>query len=540
MNKKLLKVSLLALGAVFMPAINGASVIDDTGDNGKYNGDVSGHTFLSVRPQFQSGMPEKESLWRRRATPGPCGLGRDCGWGGAVQVVGFGGQSNKSARLGEFFMYGGSNQLFVSSNQELFPQIDPANFGLFAVTPDTQYSSTIQFNPRESDGGVGFEWRQYLGCVSECAGNWWFDISFPVVQISNRVTLTELNRTVSGAGDFEAGSATSMIQAFQGTVPFDFLNPEGSHSVGPMLYGLIPSPTGYLRKSGVADLELKIGYDALCTECCFINGYVGVLVPTGNRPKAKYIFEPIVGHNHHVGFLFGSAMFYDCWSDCDRNLTWEVAFDSRYLFSGHETRSFDLKYRPWSRYLLVYASAADAVAGIVSPGINYFTQEFKVTPRFYTTIDTSLVYTSMCGLQAQVGWNFWARESEKLKLKNPFPNGIAVAALNSGNEQLPNATNLLSNIGNNNGCATPGVICTGQVSLPTVYGISTTLNSSNIDFASATNPAVISNIIYGTVGYDFDICCYPTFAAVGGSYEFPAVNTALTRWKVWGKVGISF
>ena len=88
--------------------------------------------------------------------------------------------------------------------------------------------------------------------------------------------------------------------------------------------------------------------------CCYVNGYVGVLAPTGNRPRARVMFEPIVGHNRHVGFAFGSLMSYDIFTDCDRALSWEVNLDSLYLFKGRETRSFDLKgHGPWSRYLLV-------------------------------------------------------------------------------------------------------------------------------------------------------------------------------------------
>jgi hypothetical protein len=532
MDKKILKISLLALGVIFMPALRAdSSVIDDTGDNGKYNGDVSGHTFLSIRPQFQSGMPEKESLWRRRATPCPCGFGPECGLGGAFQVVGFGGRSNKSARLGEFFMFGGSNQLMVNSNQAVFPQVNPLHFGVeFA----TSFSSTIQFNPRQSVGGVGFEWRQYLGCVAECAGNWWFDISFPVVHVSNRVTLTELGTLAVGA--LSPGAAPNMTTAFQGTTNFASIGGRGN-----MMFGLIPSGTQKLKKTKVADVEIKIGYDALCSDCCFVNGYVGALVPTGNRPKGVFIFEPIVGHNRHTGFIFGSYLSYDVWSDCDRSLTWDVSFDSRYLFSGKETRSFDLKYRPWSRYLLVYANAADAAAGVPSPGINQFTQEFKVTPRFYTTMNTALCYSSMCGFQAEVGWNFWARQAEKLKLRNPFPSNVSIAALTNTNGFVaPPTTNILSNIGNNNfcgDCVVGGIDeCTAQLPI----SAATTLTAADIDYASAANPATQSNIIYGTIGYNWDWCNMPMFVGFGGSYEFTSINTAINRWNIWGKFGVSF
>lgn len=541
MNNSMIKISLVALGALCMPALQGASVINDTGSNGKYNGDISGHTFLSIRPQFQSGLPEHDSLFRRRATCGPCGFGREGGWNGAFQVVGFGGRSTKSARLGEFFMYGGSNQLIVSSDQASFPQVNPINFGIAYAGVGASYTSTIQFNPRESVAGAGFEWRQHFGwwnCDNECS-KWWFDISFPVVQVSNRVSLTEFNVTTVGTPI--AGTAANMIEAFQGTANFGALNPGVVCTATAMQYGLIPSTTKKLKRTGVADVEIKIGYDAIHTDCFYANGYVGALAPTGNKPKAKYIFEPMVGHNHHAGVLFGGQIMYDMWSCADRCLSWEINFDSRYLFSGTETRSFDLKYRPWSRYLLVYTSAANAAAGCVSPGINSFTQQFNVTPRFYSSLNTALVYNSMCGFQGEVGWNFWSRQSEKLKLKNPFPTGIYVAALSNVNGIIADTTNILSNIGNNNYCfdcvnGALADVCTAQLATATTPA----LNASNIDYASVVNPATLSNIIYGTLGYNWDWCCLPMFFGIGGSYEFTSINTSISRWNVWGKLGISF
>lgn len=541
MNNKL-KISLLSLGVIFMPALQAASVINDTGSNGKYNGDVSGHTFLSIRPQFQSGMPEHDSLFRRRATCGPCGFGREGGFGGAFQVVGFGGRSTKSARLGEFFMFGGSNQLIVDSTQANFPQVNPLNFGISyaSVGAAPRFSSTIQFNPRESVAGVGFEWRQHFGWWSDCECKWWFDISFPVVQVSNRVGFTELN--VKTVGTPLAGTAANMTQAFLGTTNFNAISPGLCTTSSTMQFGLIPTGTRRsLKKTGVADVEIKIGYDGLHTDCFYVNGYVGALVPTGNRPNARYIFEPMVGHNRHAGFLFGGEIMYDMWSGCDSCLSWEINFDSRYLFSSREKRSFDLKNRPWSRYLLVYASQADATNGCVSPGINFFTQDMNVTPRFYSSMNTALVYTTMCGFQAEAGWNFWARQAEKIKLKNPFPANIFVAALDADNDiTAPAQTSILSNIGNND-APFGGIGCTASttriaLAAPFPAGV----QQRDIDFASAANPATLSNIIYGTLGYNWDWCCLPMFFGVGGSYEFTSVNTSISRWNVWGKFGVSF
>ncbi len=553
MNKKLVRVSLLALGVIFTPLVNAASVEDNTGADGKYNGDVSGHTFLSIRPQFQSGMSEKESLWRRRAFDGAFGCGCEGGMGGAIQVVGFGGRSTRSARLGEFFMFGGSNQLTVNSDQSAFADINPFNFGIVGA-PDAAFtfSSTIQFNPRQSVAGVGFEWRQYFGWWNGCGSNWWFDISFPVVQVSNRVTLTEIG--IASTGTFLAGSATSITGALAGQATF-------AAAVGTtsMQFGLIPTASTHLKKTGVADVEIKIGYDSLCSEHCYVNGYVGALIPTGNRPKGVYIFEPMVGHNHHAGILFGGEVCYDFWTGCDRALTWEMSFDSRYLFKGRETRSFDLRNRPWSRYQLVFATPADAAAGIPTPGINVFTREMNVTPRFQLATNTALIYSTMCGFQAELGYNFWARQAEKISLRNPFPAGISIAGLTTSNDGATTgieigATNLLSTIGNNNTCnivcaaggdtptcvpsgAAPLLVCTASL---VTTGPGGTLSAQDISLESAANPATISNIVYGTLGYNFDLCCLPVFLGLGGSYEFSSVNTSINRWNIWGKFGVSY
>jgi len=589
MNKKLLKISLLTLGAFFISAeADACQTSCNTSCNTSSNscssnstsckGDISG-SFLFIRPNFQVGMPEVESFWRRRANNGECGEGREGGLGAAIQIVPFGGRSNKESRLGSFFAFGGSNGLSANSSQAvtaLTPaQINPINFGIQYTGVGASFSSTFTFNPRQSFAGVGFEWRQYLGWWNECGSNWWFDISFPFEHVQNKMNLCE--STPVTVGTSVVGGVSSMAQAFAGQAVYT--NIAGNGNAVNMQYGLIPlssdcnsgcddscntscatscstTSTCGLKtyRNGVADVTIRLGYDGLCTECCYVNGYVGVLAPTGNRPNARLMFEPIIGHNRHVGFVFGSLMSYDIFSDCDRALSWEVNFDSLYLFKGKETRSFDLKgHGAWSRYLLVYANAADAAAGTVSPGINYFTQEVNVTPRFWTSINSALVYNQRCGLSAELGWNFWAKQAEKVSLKNPSCfTGVTLVGLNQLNDQyadlsvnpiIPNQTNLLNTIGNNNGIA---YCVNGETttipfnsSLVPVTATYAALTPADLDLCSGANPAAMTNMVYGTLGWNFDWCA-PMFVGVGGSYEFTPINTALNRWTVWGKWGVSF
>ena len=65
------------------------------------------------------------------------------------------------------------------------------------------------------------------------------------------------------------------------------------------------------------------------------------------------------------------------------------------------------------------------LAGTYStPGINVFTQPLEVTPRFLFNMLTSIVFSD-CGFQAEVGYNFWARQSECVKLACPWQQVVA-------------------------------------------------------------------------------------------------------------------
>ncbi len=277
------------------------------------------------------------------------------------------------------------------------------------------------------------------------------------------------------------------------------------------------------KKTGFADLEIKLGYDWVCEDAYRADFWVGALVPTGNKPKAVYVFEPIIGHNKHWGIIGGAHYGVELWSDCECSLNWEVAFAGKYLFKNDETRMLDLKFRPWSRYILVFEDQAAAAAQEVKNGSEFFTRKMQVTPRFQGDINSAFVYTG-CNFQAEVGYNFWARQAEKVRLDKPWQEGPAVVEINSNGA---NRINRLSNIGDDNS----GAFVT--------YSAETRIKESDLDLASATHVAALSHIVYGALGYRWDCWCWPTFAGFGGSYEFSAVNTAVNRWAVWGKFGIS-
>ena len=314
---------------------------------------------------------------------------------------------------------------------------------------------------------------------------------------------------------------------------------------------------GSRKRTSVADIELKIGYSYMDNDCCYFESYFGIQIPTSHRPNGEYVFEPLAGHNGHFALMTGWASAFQLWSSCDgeKTLYSEIEFNSRYFVSRNETRSFDLKEKPWSRYMPVYENQTAAENDTLTPGINVFTQELKVKPRFSHDINLGLVYNTCC-FQGEVGWNFWARQAELVELKDPWLTGNNAPSIPDCCN--PSTVNRARNIRENftavclssadADCslvcqnANPDGTCTLIVPWQSATSTETyaPVTEQDLNLNSAAHPGAMSHTIYGSLGYKWDHWCYPPFVGIGGSYELTGENTALNRWMLWAKTGFSY
>src|SRR5205814_7945427 len=111
--------------------------------------------------------------------------------------------------------------------------------------------------------------------------------------------------------------------------------------------------------------------------------------------------------------------------------------------SRTQRRSFDLKNKPWSRYISVYANeeqaqeAADSLdTTLATPGINVFTKSLKITPGLAHNINTAFVFTCRT-FEGEIGYNFYAKRSEHAKLACCWVEGPAIKHFNGLGETNP-------------------------------------------------------------------------------------------------------
>jgi len=200
---------------------------------------------------------------------------------------------------------------------------------------------------------------------------WWFEISSPLVRVKNDLRFDE--KVIE-----DGGGAALAVTGFPDD--FEFLGTmREAFQQKAWKFGKIAMCGSDQTKWGLADIELKIGTQWVNTDKCSLETYMGVLVPTGTKPKAKFLFEPIIGHNNHWGIMHGGSAQFEVWAKEEDGKKLEFMLDAhgKYLFSSCEKRSFDVKCKPWSRYMEVYKDKAQATeagaANLVlmsSPGIS--------------------------------------------------------------------------------------------------------------------------------------------------------------------------
>ncbi len=518
-----MKKQLVILLVCLMPLTHLFARKDDTiGD------DVFGQTFFTIRPEYQTPFPEKTSLVRDRT------LARCEGIEGSLEVVLFGGLSAKSSDLMKYFAPFPKTQLIVDSlppeggQTDIDRDINPVHFGIhytangqFDGAP-ARYRTTMQIRPKRSVFGLGITYKQYIGKCDNPCKKWFMELSGPILYVRNKVHLTEFDTIVSGFP--VEGSAATLAQAFTGAIPI-FTTPTNEDT--PMLYGKINDASNNGMRNVGFDVEIKFGADTVMTDCFSFNGYFGLHVPGSRRPNGEYLFEAIAGFNQHFGFLLGGATSVTMWQECDRSLTWEIESTSHYFVHNVQTRSFDLKYRAWSRYMLVRDQN-----GVIVPGINVFTRSMKVSPRFSFDVNTGIVYNIDGKFQGEVGYNLYALQGERVRLIDRFPTGLATVGFNNATLYPdPNFITRKSDIGDNN----QNIPAPGQPgALP-----NETIEEDNLNLLSAAHPGALSNLVYFSMGYQWDTLKFPLAAALGASYEISGKNTALTRWLIWGKICMS-
>ena len=338
-------------------------------------------------------------------------------------------RSFRTQKISEF-LFGDEKLVFSGSRVDDRKDTDilADYFGLPA-----DFRSIVKFRPLISNVLFDFNWYQSLDV---CLSGFYFRIHLPVVHTKWDLNVKEV--AITGGKAFHPAGymaservevidlATNVTQALQGKTTFGDMRE-------PIKFGKI---FGRQTMSRVAEVQGVIGWNFLQNDWYHLGLNIRGAAPTGNNPKAEFLFEAIVGNRHHLELGGGLTSHVDLWESEDGYNKVALYFDANvtHLFSAKQLRSYDLKNNgPGSRYMLLEELASPAINLHVDddmlatfqyqrrliPAINKTTLESKI--RIGVQGDMVLKVAYQCGgFEADVGYNFWGQSKEKLQCREKF------------------------------------------------------------------------------------------------------------------------
>ena len=187
-----------------------------------------------------------------------------------------------------------------------------------------------------------------------------------------------------------------------------------------------------------AEFQVALGWNFLRESWYHAGFALRAAAPTGNRPDAEFLFEPIIGNGGHWELGIGLTSHVQVYSSdddihrlalyCDANIT--------HLFDATQKRSFDFtKNGNGSRYILledIAAPSQNLFVGMVAgdpaenqyqrrlmPAINKTTFDVKIDIAAQADIVLKLAYQYK-NFEFDLGYNFYGRSKEKINRCQTF------------------------------------------------------------------------------------------------------------------------
>lgn len=418
------------------------------------------------------------------------------------QVTGFYQDSTNKAEVGEYFGIGnGKNSFVVGDDAAVASNPPTANIlNRLLIHKDdvtggpSTLAGNVSFNPHQQIAGLRFDYFQDL--TSPLCGMF-FKMRMPVVWVEHDMKLR-----VAGSVNSDPAPGFSLQDFFKGNVSE---TTDGDNLQDPLTKAKI---NGRRHKFGVADIDLAVGYKCVHSDTGYLFLNAGITIPTGNKVRGEYLFEPVCGNGQHFGLGAGIDAGAELW--CNQNAAFHIlaAAEYRYLFERTEERTVGVNGTPFGQYFL--AGKANQQDEPLFPAANVLTQGLKVKPGSQLDSMVAVAFKSG-GFVLDVGYNMFWKDNEDVWLKN-WQDGVYALA----NVDYP----------------TSAQFDLGTRALQP-------LNRADLNVQAAATPSLFTHKIFGGIGYTSKICSCPLSFGIGGSYEFATTNADLENYAVWAKIMIS-
>ncbi|MBU1007547.1 hypothetical protein KKA53_00505 [Candidatus Dependentiae bacterium] len=495
-------------------------------------------TFLMPRSHVDN-MAMEYSTWHKLFR-----MIDDDMWGGTVGATGFYQSSQNEVGLGRYFgkfnsatgpnitnPYAGSTQdfIWVLDRQPLATGLNEEALLLdqdFIIHDfENQVTDPLAvrgvLRPRHTSYGLRLDYHQKL---DKLAKGLYVKVSAPLVHVKNKIDVcyTGTNKET--------------------TLPYSTTKVKLSNYLGGNL-----AITGTQEKlckakicgsndeSGIADIEVTLGYNFLYKEHKHCGVYASLTIPTSDTPTGEWLFEPVIGHAGHWAIGLGIDSAFELWQHGEKSLEFIGALHYKYVLNKTEMRTLGFKYPcgegdtdpnvvagkfvPMGWYML---GGQVGKAGTF-PLANVLTQRVGVEPGSQLELLASFAF-NWGNFTFDLGYNLFAKERESVMLKNCTWTDQTYAIADPSYD--PSAAFAVGNIWN------PANISADA---------NKWINKKDLVTDTATTPVYVTHKIFSGFGYSWHGWDYPLTGGIGASWEFgQGTNAVLDGYALWAKLGIAF
>lgn len=336
--------------------------------------------------------------------------------GCAFQVIGMYGQSFSNLDNPSYFLFDCKNKIIISGGTPSVYQVtgsgqfqelsSPAEgqigvktlgrdvLGQWLGITDTN-THFLTLNPEQRQACALIEINQDLNRIFNISffENWYIDIALPVTWMENNIGMS---------------ADTTVQQAFdQADFNFVRITPCSRHSTR-LTQATISLGTKYITEK---DLQVVTSS--------------GVIVPLVEQNYNRSLFEPVQGFDAHFGLdtlVHFQFPILQKAKDEFSSLLFFADIHNNFLARNHQLRTFDIKHKPFSRYMKLY----DRKTNSLVPAMNVLTLRSRVEPFNIVNFSTGfrLKHHDSFG---EFGYELWAHGSEVVTPEpKPDEHGLGV------------------------------------------------------------------------------------------------------------------
>lgn len=451
-------------------------------------------TFMT--PQSVHGHePAVDMTWHRTHPDSQDGIG------GRVVARGFYQESTNSKALGRYFGFTNKNVITIGT----VAGVDVQNSDLIQDADLGQtLAGTLELRPSRHVFGVNLGYEQALRFIHD---DLFMTVNMPIIHARHSMKASVTNETTQAIGATTYG----VLSYFNGSL---------SQAAAPKQDALHYAKFGSKNQTGIAGLEVNLGWHFVRNDDFGLRGRVLTVIPTAPSVTGEFAFEPTLGagRNWQVGAaLDGAVELYD---KDEVRIDAALSLEGAYQFSNHEVRTVGINAVPlladaalsmdqWAQYAFMGKVGTTGVF----PAANVLTQSVRVTPgfRFDGNLNFNVMWKEF-GFNAQ--YNLHAHEAESVRVRAwddtlyAFAAATYAAAADFAIDGAMNTTALIT--------------------------------SSNLNTRRAGNPSNLTHKVGGAFSY-YPHCGHnDVVLSAGGAYEFTSNNSAPENWEVSLKAGITF